>query len=53
MIQNLAERRLYGILDLGYVEPAKAAETTRAMLDGGVQILQLRAKKLQIGRAHV
>jgi len=46
MIPNLAERRLYGILDLGYVEPAKCVETTRAMLAGGVQILQLRAKKL-------
>ncbi len=46
MIPILAERRLYGILDLGYVEPAKSVETTRAMLAGGVQILQLRAKKL-------
>lgn len=44
MSQTLAACRLYGILDLGYCEPAKAAETTRAMLAGGVQILQLRAK---------
>jgi len=43
---DLSGCRLYGILDLGYVEPAKAVETTRAMLAGGVQILQLRAKKL-------
>lgn len=46
MTQNLADRRLYGILDLGYCEAAKAFETTRAMLAGGVQILQLRAKNL-------
>ena len=46
MTQNLADRRLYGILDLGYCEAAKAVETTRAMLAGGVQILQLRAKNL-------
>ena len=46
MTQNLADRRLYGILDLGYCEAAKAVETTRAMLTGGVQILQLRAKNL-------
>jgi thiamine-phosphate pyrophosphorylase len=46
MTQNLADRRLYGILDLGYCAAAKALETTRAMLAGGVQILQLRAKNL-------
>jgi thiamine-phosphate pyrophosphorylase len=46
MTQNLADRRLYGILDLGYCEATKALETTRAMLAGGVQILQLRAKNL-------
>jgi len=46
MTQNLSDRRLYGILDLGYCEAAKAVETTRAMLAGGVQILQLRAKNL-------
>jgi len=46
MIPDLSARRLYGILDLGYVEPAKSVETTRAMLAGGVQILQLRAKNL-------
>ena len=42
----LADCRLYGILDLGYVSAGDAASATRSMLDGGVQILQLRAKKL-------
>jgi len=37
---------LYGILDLGYVEEAAAPTMTQHLLDGGVQILQLRAKKL-------
>lgn len=46
MTQTLADRRLYGILDLGYCEAVKAVETVRAMLAGGVQILQLRAKNL-------
>jgi thiamine-phosphate pyrophosphorylase len=46
MTQSLAARRLYGILDLGYCEASRAVETTRAMLVGGVQILQLRAKNL-------
>ncbi len=41
----LAEARLYGILDLSYVEEAQALSTTEKMLQGGVQILQLRAKK--------
>lgn len=36
--------KLYGILDLGYVEPGRAEAMTRLMLDGGVQVLQLRAK---------
>jgi thiamine-phosphate pyrophosphorylase len=37
--------RLYGILDLSYVEEAKALQTAEKMLRGGVQILQLRAKR--------
>jgi thiamine-phosphate pyrophosphorylase len=46
MTHDLARRPLYGILDLGYVEPARCLETTDAMLAGGVGILQLRAKNL-------
>jgi len=41
---SLADRLLYGILDLGYVRPDSAEETARQMLAGGVGILQLRAK---------
>ncbi|MCX6866843.1 MAG: thiamine phosphate synthase [Verrucomicrobia bacterium] len=36
--------KLYGILDLGYVAEADAASATAALLDGGVDLLQLRAK---------
>ena len=36
--------RLYGILDLGYVSATDCGKATRSMLEGGVQILQLRAK---------
>jgi thiamine-phosphate pyrophosphorylase len=36
--------RLYAILDLGYVAPGNAADVTRRLLDGGADILQLRAK---------
>lgn len=35
---------LYAILDLGYVPEAKAVETTRHLLGGGADLLQLRAK---------
>jgi thiamine-phosphate pyrophosphorylase len=37
--------RLYGIVDLGYVKPEQVAETTRALCEGGVDLLQLRAKR--------
>jgi thiamine-phosphate pyrophosphorylase len=37
---------LYGILDLGYVIPAAAPATARRMIEGGVDLLQLRAKNL-------
>jgi thiamine-phosphate pyrophosphorylase len=38
--------RLYGILDLGYVDPPNAASMARKMIDGGIDVLQLRAKKI-------
>ena len=40
----LAQARLYGILDLGYVAPADAWRAAAAMVSGGVDIVQLRAK---------
>jgi len=39
-----SDRRLYGILDLGYVRPEDSLSMTRRMIEGGVDILQLRAK---------
>jgi thiamine monophosphate synthase len=41
---DLSRSRLYGILDLGYVEAAKAVEVASALVAGGVDLLQLRAK---------
>ena len=41
---DLSDCRLYGILDLGYIDPAGAARVVRAMIAGGVDIIQLRAK---------
>ena len=36
---------LYGIVDLGYVAPENVATVTTRLLDGGIDILQLRAKE--------
>ena len=44
MTFDLTNRHLYGILDLGYVNPENAQPMAKAMLEGGVEFLQLRAK---------
>ncbi len=36
--------RLYGLLDLGYVEAGRLSEMASALIAGGVDVLQLRAK---------
>jgi thiamine-phosphate pyrophosphorylase len=42
---NLTNARLYGILDLGYVDIADAEHMTKAMIEGDVDLIQLRAKR--------
>ncbi|HSJ04280.1 MAG: thiamine phosphate synthase [Verrucomicrobium sp.] len=42
-----ADAHLYGILDLGYVQPADVERVTCELLAGGVDLLQLRAKKCE------
>lgn len=42
----LAQARLYGIVDLGYVQPQAVVTMTRALCEGGVDLLQLRAKNI-------
>jgi thiamine-phosphate pyrophosphorylase len=44
-MKRLEESRLYGILDLQYVPPSDIAAMTLSMVEGGVDILQLRAKQ--------
>ncbi|MBP3500092.1 MAG: thiamine phosphate synthase [Akkermansia sp.] len=39
-----ADARLYGIVDMGYVRPEDVEQVTSALLQGGIRILQLRAK---------
>ena len=43
-MKRLEDCRLYGILDLGYVAPADVVRVASEMVEGGVDILQLRAK---------
>ena len=43
---DLSRSRLYGILDLGYVETPDCIEMAQSMIQGGVDLIQLRAKEL-------
>jgi thiamine-phosphate pyrophosphorylase len=43
---DLSRTRLYGILDLGYVEMPVASRMAEALVSGGIDLLQLRAKNL-------
>ena len=45
----LCECRLYGIVDLGYVERRDAARIVEQMIEGGVDLIQLRGKNKSIG----
>lgn len=48
MRQALNDCRLYGILDLGYVEDREVGNVVAAMIEGGVDLIQLRGKKKSI-----
>jgi thiamine-phosphate pyrophosphorylase len=41
---DLSRCRLYGILDLGYVDRGDVVEVAKSLVEGGVDIMQLRAK---------
>jgi thiamine-phosphate pyrophosphorylase len=43
-LRKLSDCRLYGILDLSYVDTADGARVTEAMIEGGVDLIQLRGK---------
>lgn len=43
-MSTLADARLYGIVDLGYLSADTAPVAAERLLEGGVDILQLRAK---------
>jgi thiamine-phosphate pyrophosphorylase len=45
---NLSECRLYGILDLSYIDDADTVAVAKAMIKGGVDLIQLRGKERAI-----
>jgi thiamine-phosphate pyrophosphorylase len=47
-LRKLSDCRLYGILDLNDVNTADAARVAEAMIDGGVDLIQLRGKQRSI-----
>jgi thiamine-phosphate pyrophosphorylase len=46
--QRLQRARLYAIVDTGYVEPDRMTHVTEQLVLGGVDLIQLRAKKLAL-----
>lgn len=47
-MKPLADARLYGIVDTGYVLPEQAVDAAARLLEGGVDVLQLRAKEVTV-----
>ncbi len=45
-MKHIQNARLYGIVDLGYVTSENVWRMTQALCEGGVDVLQLRAKKI-------
>jgi thiamine-phosphate pyrophosphorylase len=43
-MRALRECRLYGIIDLGYVEESEVTHVAEQMVEGGVDLIQLRGK---------
>jgi thiamine-phosphate pyrophosphorylase len=46
-VKALTDARLYGIVDLGYVPAEAAPVAAELLLEGGVDVLQLRAKRVE------
>jgi len=44
MAADLKDCRLYGIVDLSYITAAEAPRIARAMIEGGIDLIQLRGK---------
>jgi len=51
-MKTISEARLYGIVDAGYVALADMVAMTRALVEGGVDVLQLRAKNVPLAEVE-
>ena len=49
-MRNLSDCRLYGILDLSYVDVLDAPRVAESMIDGDVDLIQLRGKRQPLGQ---
>lgn len=47
-VADLTHCRLYGIIDLDYIDASEAPRVTNAMIEGGVDLIQLRGKQKRI-----
>jgi len=52
-MRPLHDCRLYGIIDHGYVERRDAARIVEQMIEGGVDLIQLRGKNESIGDSWI
>jgi len=48
-VRTLLECRLYGIIDLGYIDSGDCNRIAEQMIEGGVDLIQLRGKGKTIG----
>lgn len=46
-MKSIADARLYAILDLGYVAAADAIRVAEKLIEGGIDVLQFRAKNVR------
>jgi len=47
---KLQSAKLYGIVDLGYVDEANIESAVKGLLSGGADLIQLRAKQCDISK---
>lgn len=48
-MRTLRDCHLYGIIDLGYIDVGDCRRVAKAMIEGGVDLIQLRGKEKSIG----
>jgi len=49
-VRDLHDCRLYGFIDLSYIDEKDAGDATERMAEGGVDVIQLRAKQLAVAQ---